>query len=359
MSHPLKAWFQCHAPQLRLAVRVAVAGVVAYVIGSAVHLPQVYWATFSAVLVTQASVGGSIKAAVDRFIGTAGGAAYGGALGTLLPHAEVQHALLLLVATLAPTAFLAAIRPTFRLAPVTALIVLFGTALTDLTPLQAAIDRVFEITAGSLIGIGVSLVVLPARAHDLVGEAARSVLVLLVELIAFVNASFQQRPSPVDVDDVRARLVTALALVETTAEEARRERRTYLASEPDPSPIARTLQRLRADIAIFGRAAVETFPEPIRTRLGPHFAGVADTLSAFLLKTGDALAHRTAPPELGDVIKTLDLYAAEMSALRDAEATRQQPTEVAGSVFTLSFGLQQMRADLIDLRNRAAERARD
>lgn len=359
MSQSLKAWFEHHAPQLRLAVRVAVAGVVAYVIGSAVHLPQVYWATFSAVLVTQASVGGSIKAAVDRFIGTAGGAAYGGALGTLLPHAEVHHALLLLVATLVPTAFLAAIRPTFRLAPVTALIVLFGTALTDLTPLQAAIDRVFEITAGSLIGIGVSLVVLPSRAHDLVGEAARGVLVLLVELIAFVNASFQQQPSPVDVDDVRARLVTALALVETTSDEARRERRTYLSTEPDPSPIARTLQRLRADIAIFGRAATETFPELIRTRLGPHFAGVAETLSAFLLKTGDALAHRSAPPDLADVIKTLDLYAAEMAALREAEAIRQQPTEIAGSVFTLSFGLQQIRADLIDLRNRAAERAKD
>jgi len=355
----LKAWFARHAPQLRLAVRVAVAGIAAYVIGAAAHLPQVYWVTFSAVLVTQASVGGSIKAAIDRFLGTAGGAAYGGVLGTLLPHAEVQHAVLLLAFTLIPTAFLAAIRPTFRLAPITALIVLFGTANTDLTPLQSAIDRVYEIAAGSLVGIGVSLVVLPARAHDLVGVAARDVLILLADLIAFVNAAFQQRPSPVDLDEVRARLVTALAFVETTSDEARRERRTYLSSEPDPSPIARTLQRLRNDIAIFGRAAQETFPEVIRTRLGPHFAGVAETLTAFLMKLGDSLARRTAPPDLADVIKTLDLYAAEMAALRDAEAIREQPTEIAGSVFALSFGLQQIRADLIDLRNRAAERARD
>jgi uncharacterized membrane protein YccC len=359
LPQPLKEWFVRHAPQLRLSVRVAVAGVVAYMIGSALNFPQVYWVTFSAVLVTQASVGGSVKAAIDRFIGTAGGAAYGGALGTLLPQAEVQHALLLLIATLIPTALLAAIRPTFRLAPITALIVLFGMANTELTVLQSAIDRVLEIAAGSLIGICVSLVVLPTRAHDLVGEAARDVLVLLVDIIAIINAIFQQRKPPVDLDEVRARLVTALALVETTAEEARRERRAYLSSEPDPSPVARTLQRLRNDIAIFGRAAQETFPDLIRTRLAPHFSGVAEKLSDFLLKTGTALARRTVPPDLDDVIKTLDLYSAEMAALREAEAIRQQPTEIAGRVFALSFGLEQIRADLIDLRNRAVERARD
>ncbi len=354
----IEAWIKRHESQLRLAVRVAVAGVLAYVIGTAVHLPQVYWATFSAVLVVQGSVGGSVKAAIDRFIGTAGGAAYGGLLGTLLPQAEVHHTMLLLVGTLAPTAFLAAVRPTFRLAPVTALIVLFGTANLDITPLQSAIERVLEIAAGSLIGIAVSLIVLPARAHDLVGEAARNLLVLLVELISYVNSGFQQQPSTTKVDDLRARIMTGLALVETTADEARRERRSYLSTDPDPSPLARTLQRMRGDILIFGRAAHEPFPETIRTRLAPHFAVVADTLGKFLLKLGEALANRSVPPELDELIKTLDLYAAEMAAIREAQVTRDQPADVAGRVFALSFGLQQLRADVIDLRDRAVERAR-
>ena len=59
---------------MRLAVRVAVAGLAAFVLAEALGLTQSYWAVITAVIVIQQSVGGSLKAALDRLAGTLAGA---------------------------------------------------------------------------------------------------------------------------------------------------------------------------------------------------------------------------------------------------------------------------------------------
>jgi Putative transposase len=49
--------------------------------------------------------------------------------------------------------------------------------------------------------------------------------------------------------------------------EARRERLIYLAWGPDPGPLLRTLIRLRHDLVMLGRAAIEPLPETFQLRL--------------------------------------------------------------------------------------------
>ena len=80
-----KAWLGRHEANLRLTVRITVAGVLAFGIAQALNLPQSYWASFTAVLVMQASVGASVKAAIDWLVGTLGGAAYGAAVAMSMP----------------------------------------------------------------------------------------------------------------------------------------------------------------------------------------------------------------------------------------------------------------------------------
>jgi hypothetical protein len=46
------------------------------------------WAVLTAVIVTQMSVGRSLKATFDYLAGTLGGAIYGGAIGGLVPHSN-------------------------------------------------------------------------------------------------------------------------------------------------------------------------------------------------------------------------------------------------------------------------------
>jgi hypothetical protein len=59
-------WAVTNAAAFRLCFRMTIAGLLAYVLADVFALPQGYWAVFSAIIVIQASVGGSVKATIDR-----------------------------------------------------------------------------------------------------------------------------------------------------------------------------------------------------------------------------------------------------------------------------------------------------
>src|SRR3974390_3023502 len=131
----------------------------------------------------QASVGGSIKATTDRLIGTIGGAVAGVAVAYLLPHESVLSLGVALVIALVPLTLVAALWPHYRIAPLTAVIVLLTSGTQQLGLLESVVYRIFEITLGSVVGLGVSLVLLPARAHGLVISAVARLLGHLADLL--------------------------------------------------------------------------------------------------------------------------------------------------------------------------------
>jgi uncharacterized membrane protein YccC len=117
-------WVGANAAALRLCLRMTVAGLLAYVLAELFSLPQGYWAVFSAIIIMQASVGGSVKATIDRVIGTIGGAVAGGAVGYFVPHESVLSLGVALAIALVPLTLVAALWPNYRVAPLTAVIVL-------------------------------------------------------------------------------------------------------------------------------------------------------------------------------------------------------------------------------------------
>ena len=166
--------------QLALAVRVTVAAVVAYTIANALHLTLPLWAVLTSLIVTQMSVGRSLKATTDYMLGTIGGAIYGGALAVLIPHSGEAALLALLVLTVAPLAYLGSLNPSLTAATVTGVIVLLIPEMHHTSPLDSVIDRLIEVTVGASTGLAASFLVLPSRAHRQIrANAAR-----LIELIA-------------------------------------------------------------------------------------------------------------------------------------------------------------------------------
>jgi uncharacterized membrane protein YccC len=70
----LHGWATAKSAALRLCFRMTVAGILAYALAEMLALPQGYWAVFSSIIIMQASVGGSVKATIDRLfldLGTA------------------------------------------------------------------------------------------------------------------------------------------------------------------------------------------------------------------------------------------------------------------------------------------------
>jgi len=124
----MNGWLARHRPEIRLSLQMTVAGLAAYAVGHLLVLSQVYWAVLTAVIVTQSSIGGSLKASFDRFFDTIGGAAWGVAVSLTVPHANALFLGAALAIALIPLAVGVALWPRYRVAPVTAAIVLLGTA---------------------------------------------------------------------------------------------------------------------------------------------------------------------------------------------------------------------------------------
>jgi hypothetical protein len=139
--------------------------------------------------------------------------------------------------------------------------------------------------------------------------------------------------------------------------EARHERISLLAAEPDPGPLLRTLLRLRHDLVMIGRAAAVALPEPFQERFGPLLAQVAKTAADYLRQSGEALAARRDPPPLDAAEAALDDYADAFAAVRREGLTRDLPVDTVERIFALGFALDQLRQNFRDLGRCAREAA--
>jgi uncharacterized membrane protein YccC len=345
-------------PQLRLCLRVTVAALLSYVLGKSLNIPLGgLWAVLTAVVVTQMSVGGSLKATFEYLTGTLGGAVYAGVIAALVPPTNEISLLVALAIAVAPIALLAAINPSFRVGPFTAVIVVVGSSVTHAGPVDSAIYRVLEVAIGGLIGLVVSFLVFPSRAHILVIEAAASMLDLMAGVLPELLSGFTQGLDGAAILRRQHSIGLALTRLDEIGAEAARERMAYFASEPDPAPLLRTLLRLRHDFVMIGRAAVVPLPEASQARLGLPLASASETAADYLRGSSAALiAHRN-PPPLDAVDAAFDGYDAEIAALRREGVTRDLPGDAVERFFALGFALDQLHRDFRDLERCVTEYA--
>jgi uncharacterized membrane protein YccC len=242
--------------ELGLGLRVTVAAMGALTIALAVGLKLPLWAVLTSIIVTQMSVGRSLKATRDYLIGTVGGAIYGGAIAVLIPHSGEGALLAVLVLSVAPLAFIAAINPSLNVATITATIVLLLPLMSHASPLDSAIDRVLEVTVGALTGLLVSFVVLPSRAHSQIRANAARALELMASALNELLSGLTRGRDNDALHALQDGVGTALVGLNATGAEAERERAARLSSGPDTGPLLRTVLRLRHDLVMIGRASV-------------------------------------------------------------------------------------------------------
>lgn len=356
MGGGVRDWLVGHRVVLGLSLRITVAGLLSFALGEALGLDRVYWAVLTSIIVMQASVGGSLKATVDRFAGTIGGAAWGVAVAVAVPHSGPVSTGVALGIALVPLAALVAFRPTYRVAPVTGVIVLLGN-FGQIGVIRAALDRVLEIGFGSVVALAVALLITPARARRLLGEAARDALEPMSDLARLLLGDLSKTPDGVAVRGFHDRIRAAVERAVVAADEAARERRVYITDTGDLDPLVRGLRRLSHDLVIVARALPGPLPQAIATRLAEPAAGVGEALALRLSGIGAALAQGAVPPAPGIVADALAAFDHAIAELRRDGLTRALSADDVGRVFGLSFGLEQMRRNIDDLAARAGELA--
>ena len=188
----LLALVRRHAVELTLSVRMTIAALVSLTLAQVLQLRLPLWAVMTAVIVTQISLGRSLKATFDYLVGTVGGAIYGGAIGVFVPHSNEIGLLAALALAVAPLAFLAAMNPSLTVAPITAIIVLLVPIITHVTPVASSLDRVLEVALGGVTGLVVSFLLLPSNAHRLIAEAAARGLEQMAQALGELLAGLMQ-----------------------------------------------------------------------------------------------------------------------------------------------------------------------
>ena len=351
----LRALVRHRRVQLALSIRVTIAALVALALAQLLQLPLPLWAVLTAVIVTQMSVGRSLKATFDYLVGTLGGAIYGGAIAVLIPHSSEIALLAVLALAVAPLTLVAAINPRFSVAPITAIIVLLIPIMTNASPIASALDRVFEVALGGITGLIVSFFLLPSNAHSLVVGATARTLDRIAQALGELLAGLTQGLDMDALHRIQDGIGQALVQMNAVGAEAEHERSAGLAVGPDTGPLLRTLLRLRHDLVIIGRAATSPLPEAFRSRLEAPLARVGAAFADYLRASGAALQAGRGPPSLAAVESALNAYSAEVDALRREGLTRSLPSDATESFFALGFALEQMHNNFKDLERCVAD----
>jgi len=358
LSTHLRALPHRYRTQLILAVRVTVSAISALALAQWMHLRLPLWAVLTSLIVTQMSLGRSIKVATDYLMGTFAGVAYGGALAILIPHNSEWSLLAVLALAIAPLAFIAAFKANFNVLPITAIIVLLVPSMEHVSPVGSALDRVLEVTVGGAVGFVVSFLVFPSRAHALTTEAAADTLELVADALSQLLAHHCGGVQP-DIRQLNGRIGAFLTKLNAAGAEAEHERSARLTSGPDTGPLLRTLLRLRHDIVILGRAVGCDLPEPVQARLSPQLERIGSVVGDFLYASGKALRARNLPPSLSAVEVAFKAYAEAFDEVRHEGLTRGMASEAAERFFALGFALEQMREHLGEIQRVVGEWASD
>ena len=260
---------------------------------------------------------------------------------------------LALIVAVGPLAVLATFSPGFRIAPITAIIVLLSTVGVTLGPVGFAVERVLEVALGCAVGLAVSVLIVPARAYDSVLRVAGQTATLLGEQLEALADIWNR--SGFDVSALPTEIRQTLGTLEMLSSEAARERRSRLADGPDPEPLSRTLARLHVDVSTLGRILTEPLSEEVHQRLAEPWSDVARAAARLLRHIGQALPARQPPTSLDPVVKAIAAYEAAVADVRRNGLTRGLPNDAVARVFALGFVLDQFRRNLEDLVSRTME----
>ncbi len=169
-------------PEGAYALRLILAAFISFALAQLLPGGHGYSAVFSAIIVTRPYSQGAIKAGLLRLLATAAGILMAFVAVGLRNTGLNEYELLLLALT--PLSILAAYDSSYRTALISALIML-SAPIAKVPEVDVAVARALVVCLGAVVGVVVSLIVLPQK-HELVTgrQAARAVRLLLEQLRA-------------------------------------------------------------------------------------------------------------------------------------------------------------------------------
>jgi len=342
------------SPSLKQGIKTGLAGAITYAIYAGWHLPQGYWAVFTALVVTQANVGASWKAALYRTIGSTAGAVAAMLLFTLFGPGVVRIGVMLFVlATL--FGYLTVLHPSFSAAGFTVAIVLVLGRIEG-TPFKIGWLRVLYTLLGSFVAFAVGALLWPVRAREILRDKIANILDGAGALYrAVTDAALHGIDNEQQVHQLDRQLHDLRRGITQQMDEARGElafsrfnQSAYQRSVELADQVRRRLTSMAEDSVLFVHAQLGPGLVPSLPALAEKTARVFTSLAKAVRSPGKPLNST----ELDAAILDLD---ADLAKLREQRATSPFALDRMLPFWALVFNLREVAQDLKQLESTLPE----
>ncbi len=332
---------------LRQAGRTAVAAVATLFLVEALALPQGYWAVVTVVIVMQANLGGSIRAAWTRLAGTAIGAVSGAVAGHVGGPSWLSLGLAVF-ATLAACNGIPRLRESSRVAGITAVIVLLA-GHPGVSAFILGLDRFLEIALGIVTALAVSAVFLPSRASRALAHGLANAFEDMAGFFALVVEGRLREDYPErQVFALKDRILRTLARCRELGREAEAEGR-------DAEDVARRAMllfrgpRLFEHILAMDHVASESRGQGLHRHLPEELAGLERAVAAVLAGLGVHLRGNGPLPELAPMEAAVAAAREKLGAMRRDRAPAAYDLSEVMHFFSFVHGMLACAADAAEI----------
>jgi uncharacterized membrane protein YccC len=340
---PPSLWSRQSGP-LKQGIKTGLAGTITYAIYAGFHLPQGYWAVFAALVVTQANLGASWKAALYRTIGSTCGAVAAALLMPMLGDGLIAvGAVLFLLATL--FGYLTSLHPSFTAAGFTAaLILVFG---GQGEPWHMAWLRVLYTILGAVVAFGVGALIWPVHARVGLRHKIASILDGAGALYRAVTAAALQgidneqqvRELGRQLHDLRRGITQQMDEAKSELAFSRFNEGAFQSFVDEADQVRRRLTAMAEDSSLY-----------VRAQLQPDIVPSLPALAEKTMQTFAFLAEAVRKPGVGSNSADLDTAIrdldADLARLREQRATTPFALDRMLPFWALVFNLREVAQDL-------------
>jgi uncharacterized membrane protein YccC len=324
------------------AVKTAIAAMVAIALCQTFQIPEGTWAVVSTVIVMQANIGGSLRAAWQRLLGTVIGAAIGvahsWAIGTgAWPVGMALILTILVCATLE-------IQDSYRMASATTVMVMLADGPNAWL---VGVYRFVDVIIGIIVAVVVSFCIWPARARDHLRGGLAQVLAdsgrLHQHLVnAYLLGEYPGETIVALRDQVKQRMRQCRELLtesrrEPGREEVSHERLSLLLNE--------TVRILEQVLAMDEPSSLHhgmALPDPVI----PKVTKLVQASSMMFGRLSQAIETGTSGVDPGELHAAVSAVDAELLAIREAGLWKSRPLEDVMRAFAFLHGMKRIAQDL-------------
>ena len=346
-ASPSSSFWNRESASLKQGIKTGLAGTITYAIYAGWHLPQGYWAVFAALVVTQANLGASWKAALYRTIGSTCGAVAAALLIPVLGEGPVGAGIVLfLLASL--FGYLTALHPSFSAAGFTAaLILVFG---GQGEPWHMAWLRVLYTIMGAIIAFAVGALIWPVHAREILRQKIANILEGAGTLYCAVTAAaLQGVDNEQQVRELDRKLHDLRRGITQQMEEARSE---LAFSRFNPSAYQRVVEvgdQIRRRLTAMAEDRSLYIHAQASPGLVPSIAALAKKTAQHFAALAQAVRHpgtQLDSADLGAAVRALD---ADLTKLRQERVTSPFALDRMLPFWALVFNLREVAQDLKEL----------